>query len=182
MKRSLLLPIALVWALGLAVTAWGITRINGNQMLEASGEHGFSSSANRGANAAAPRLIYSVGQGVMARGTLPDSVQGVAFTVGAGLGYDIAHYVVCPVGQTGDLSADARLSATDLILLVQFIYKSAPALDPCTAVGDVNCSGHITSSDIVLLVNHLFKGDVPPCNVCSMIPDEWPCYTGAARR
>lgn len=160
------------------VSAWAITRINGNQLLEASGEHGFSNAANRegGAASAAPRIVMSIGQGVMAHGTLPEGVDGDAFMIGAGLGYDIAHYLVCPVAQTGDLSRDGRISATDLIMLVAYIYKSAPELEPCAAVGDVNCSGNLTSADLVYLVNYIFKGQAPPCNVCSMIPDTWPCF------
>ena len=178
MKKSCLVLTALVGALSFGATAWGITRINGNQLLEATGEHGFSiSKAREGEQAsAAPRLVYSLGQGVMARGSLPDSASGVAFTVGYGLGYDIAHYIVCPVGQTGDLNTDLRLSAVDVVLLVAFVYRSAPTPEPCPAVGDANCSGNVTAADIVALINHVFRGAEAPCNVCSMIPDQWPCY------
>jgi hypothetical protein len=177
MKRVFILLAALSWALYLGVSAWGATRINGNQLLEGTGEFGYSVSASRdGQVSSAPRLIYSVGQGVMARGTLPDSAQGVAFTVGYGLAYDIAHYLVCPVEATGDLSGDGYLSASDLVRLVQFIYKSAPSPEPCPAIGDVNCSGNVTAADAVVMINHIFRGDEGPCNVCSMIPDAWPCY------
>jgi hypothetical protein len=156
--------------------AWAVTRINGNQLLESTGEYGFRSGTEKGAAATnQPRLIYSVGQGVMAQGELPDSATGVAMHIGAGLGYDIAHYIVCPVGLTGDLSGDATITAADLIQLVRYIYKSGARLSPCAAVGDVNCSGDLTATDAVILVNFIFKSGPPPCNICSLIPDVWPC-------
>lgn len=157
-------------------TAWCVTRINGNQLLEGTGEFGFSSRVLKGSVESRPRLIFSVGQGVMARGELPDSASGMAMTIGYGLGYDIAHYIVCPVGLTGDLDDNHIISAPDLIMLVQFIYNHGNTPLPCAAIGDVNCTGNVTSSDAMILVNYLFKGGPPPCNVCSLIPDSWPCH------
>lgn len=177
MRRILLFAGVVSWALSLGVSAWGITRINGNQLLEGTGEFGFKSSAAReGQSVAAPRLIYSVGQGVMARGSLPESSTGVAFTVGYGLAYDIAHYLVCPIAQTGDLNADGQLSAIDIVRLVRYIYRGDPAPEPCPAIADANCSGNVTAADALVMINYVFRGESGPCNVCSMIPDQWPCY------
>jgi hypothetical protein len=177
MKRLSLLG----WVLGLVifsgVTAWAVTRINGNQLIEGTGEFGFARRTEKGTAALQPRLIYSVGQGVMARGELPDSATGprMALTIGYGLGYDIAHYIVCPIGMTGDLNVDGLITASDLIQLVQFIYNYGASPMPCAAVGDVNCTGNVTSSDAMVLVNFLFKSGPQPCNVCALIPDSWPC-------
>lgn len=177
MKRFTILVWGLGLALGVSATAWSITRINGNQLLEGTGEFGFTSRAIPGTEGL-PKLIYSVGQGVMARGELPDSATGprMAFSIGFGLGYDIAHYIVCPVGMTGDLNVDEIISASDLINLVQYVYNYGSTPLPCAAVGDVNCSGNVTSSDVVALVNFIFKAGPAPCNVCALIPDSWPCH------
>ena len=175
MRRSALIGLATCLMLCVYATAWCITRINGNQLLEGTGESGFNSQAQRGSVDNRPRLIFSVGQGVMASGTLPDSATGTAMFIGFGLGYDIAHYIVCPVGLTGDLNDNGIISAPDLIMLVQFIYNNGNTPLPCAAIGDVNCTGNVTSSDAMILVNYLFKSGPPPCNVCALIPDSWPC-------
>ena len=179
MRRRTLCVAALIWALCAGATAWAVTRINGNQLLAGATDYGFGSVAAReAADVARPRLVVSVGQGVMAYGEHPHDVGGphLSDAIGAGLGYDIAHYIICPVGITGDLTGDENITASDLIRLVQFIFTGAPPPDPCAAIGDVNCSGNLTASDLTTLVNYIFKGGKPPCNVCSMIPDSWPCY------
>lgn len=169
------------WALLLAVAlpdgAWSITRINGNQLLEGTGEFGFIHSGQETLAAGQPRLIFSVGQGVMARGELPDSATGprLALSIGFGLGYDIAHYIVCPVGLTGDINVDGRITSSDLISLIQYICNHGATPLPCAASGDVNCSGNVTMADAVAMVNYIFKSGAPPCNVCFLIPDSWPC-------
>jgi hypothetical protein len=177
MKRLVLLSGSLGLLASAWVTAFAITRINGNQLLEGTGEYGYSALSSRGGEVGAPRLIYSLGQGVMAHGELPDSVTGPrqALSIGFGLGYDIAHYLVCPVDLTGDLSGDGAITAADLIQLCRFIYSNGTPPAVCLAVGDVNCSGQLTTSDCVTLVNYIFKSGSPPCNVCSLIPDTWPC-------
>jgi hypothetical protein len=159
------------------VTAWAITRINGNQLLEGAEEYGFAQKVVPGQTNAAPRLIMSVGQGIMARGQLPDSaVAGqTAVTIGFGLGYDIAKYVICPITMTGDINADGIINASDLINLIDYLYKSGEPPRPCAASGDVNCSGNVTSSDCMELVAYVFKSGPAPCNVCVLIPDTWPC-------
>lgn len=174
--RSRTIGLVICLVLGLYATAWCITRINGNQLLEASGEYGFDSRAERGTSENRPRLVYSVGQGLMAQGELPDSATGTAMSIGFGLGYDIAHYIVCPVDLTGDLDDNNTITAADLVRLVQFIYNNGNTPLPCAAIGDVNCTGNVTSSDAMVLVNYLFKSGPAPCNVCALIPDSWPCH------
>jgi hypothetical protein len=81
----------------------------------------------------------------------------------------------CQVELTGDANADSSLTASDIITLVNFIFKAGDGLQPCDAAGDVNCDGAVTSADIIRMVNHVFKGDVEPCDVCDIVPAEWTC-------
>jgi cysteine-rich repeat protein len=82
---------------------------------------------------------------------------------------------VCPVVLTGDVNQSGSLTSSDIIALVNFVFKGGPAPLPCAAAGDVNCSGGNTSSDIIALVNHVFKGGAAPCNVCTLVPGTWSC-------
>ena len=177
MRRTLLVAFGVCLILASGVTAWAITRINGNQLLEGAGEYGFRDRALPNQADALPRLIISLGQGVMARGQLPDSLAGgqSAVTIGFGLGYDIAKYVICPITMTGDINADGIINASDLINLINYLYLNGPPPEPCTASGDVNCSGNVTTGDCMELVAYVFRSGPPPCNVCTLIPDVWPC-------
>ena len=81
----------------------------------------------------------------------------------------------CPVTLTGDANLSGTLTSADIILLVNYVFKSGDPPLPCVAAGDVNCSGNITSSDIIYLVNHVFKSAQAPCDVCESIPSVWSC-------
>lgn len=61
----------------------------------------------------------------------------------------------------GDLSRNMLVESSDLILMVNYIFKSAPAPDPI-AVAEINGTPPITSGDIIHLVNYIFKGGAPP--------------------
>ena len=56
-----------------------------------------------------------------------------------------------------------------------YIFRGGAHPLPCDAAGDVNCTGTVTSADIISLVNYVFKAGPPPCDVCDLIPDVWPC-------
>jgi hypothetical protein len=177
MRRTLLLGLCALLVLASGATAWAITRINGNQLLEGVGEYGFANKVLPNQTNAAPRLILSLGQGVMARGQLPDSAAPgqMAVTIGFGLGYDIAKYVICPIPMTGDINADGVINASDIINLINYLFLEGPPPQPCAASGDINCSGNVTSGDCMELVAYVFKSGPAPCNVCTLIPDVWPC-------
>jgi hypothetical protein len=64
-------------------------------------------------------------------------------------------------GLRGDINHSTKVDAADLILLVNFIFKSGPAPEPYT-IGDVNGFPPITSSDLIYLVNYVFKSGPPP--------------------
>lgn len=81
----------------------------------------------------------------------------------------------CPVLKTGDVNTDGNLTSSDIIGLVNFIFKSGAHPQPCDAAADVNCTGTVTSADIISMVNHVFKGGAAPCDVCTLIPGLWSC-------
>jgi hypothetical protein len=86
-------------------------------------------------------------------------------------------YVIgnCPIARTGDVNGDYQISTSDIIVLVNFVFKAGSAPLPCVAAGDAGCNGGVTSSDIIYLVNTVFRAGPAPCDVCSIIPSTWSC-------
>jgi hypothetical protein len=73
------------------------------------------------------------------------------------------HGVVALVGyMRGDLNADGPINATDIVYLVNYLYISGPAPEPCLLAGDVNCDGLVNATDVVYLVNYLYIEGPPP--------------------
>jgi hypothetical protein len=80
----------------------------------------------------------------------------------------------CKIEVPGDGNGDGIITTSDIIGLVNYVFKcDCPPL-PCYANGDVNCSGSVTSVDIIFLVGHVFKGGIPPCDICNESP--LPCH------
>lgn len=61
----------------------------------------------------------------------------------------------------GDCSGDGKVSITDVICLINYLFKGGPAPSPIQS-GDVNSDGDVTVSDVIYLINYLFKGGLPP--------------------
>lgn len=76
---------------------------------------------------------------------------------------------------TGDLNLSGTYTSGDVIMLVNYVFKSGAAPVPCPAAGDCNCSGSVASADIIILVNHVFKTGPAPCNVCTFPGLGWTC-------
>jgi hypothetical protein len=64
----------------------------------------------------------------------------------------------------GDANGDARVNASDVVYLINYLFVAgSPPPDPMAA-GDVSCDGKINASDVVYLINYLFvAGSPPPC-------------------
>ncbi len=86
----------------------------------------------------------------------------------------------CVVSFTGDINESGMITASDIIALVNFVFRSGTEPAPCTAAGDADCNGAVSSQDIVSLVSFVFKGGPRPCNVCRLIPGIWNCPNGSA--
>jgi len=63
---------------------------------------------------------------------------------------------------------DRIITSTDIIFMVNYVFKSGPPPVPLTECGDVNCDDMLTSADVIYMVNYVFKGDTPPCDVCAV--------------
>ena len=70
----------------------------------------------------------------------------------------------------GDVDQGGAITASDLIYLVNYVFKGGADPEPCQANGDVDCNGTVTSSDIVYIVNHVFKSGPAPCDICTDSP------------
>ncbi len=69
-----------------------------------------------------------------------------------------------PIGERmrGDVNEDGKITVSDVIYLINYLFKGGPAPAPLE-VGDVNCDSSVTVSDVIYLINYLFKGGPPPC-------------------
>ena len=79
------------------------------------------------------------------------------------------------MGASGDVTEDALATVTDIIWLINFIFKSGPVPAPCQAAGDVNCDGFVTAVDVLSLVGYVLKSGPAPCDVCTLVPGTWSC-------
>ena len=180
MKRTTISALSMVALFLAGLSAEAAIRINGNQLVEGSATYQRDAGRLRisgpdSAVAIGPqKLVFNLGQAIISRGELPDSATNgdVAFTIGVGLGYDIANvafdvFGACAVALSGDVNLTGAITSADIIYLVGFVFKGGAAPLPCEASGDVNCSGAVTSADIIYLVGHVFKGGPVPCDACT---------------
>ena len=72
-----------------------------------------------------------------------------------------AGFVYPTVVKCGDANADGSLTVSDVVYLVNYLFKGGPVAKPYEA-GEANCDGKVTVSDVVYLVNYLFKGGAVP--------------------
>ena len=63
----------------------------------------------------------------------------------------------------GDANGDGKLTVSDAIYLINYLFKGGPPPDPLLS-GDANCDGQLKVADVVYLINYLFKGGpIPGC-------------------
>lgn len=108
---------------------------------------------------------YSVlAQQSAADGTVLFNSAGIYFDFNPPVITDDVMNTICPDATPGDVNGDLVVTSSDVITLVNFVFKGGAA--PPTGVGDINCNGSVTSADIILLVNYIFKGGPAPCDPC----------------
>ena len=102
-------------------------------------------------NSGCDRYIFAGGQSsAIGSGTSTN------FNLYAGFVYPI-------VVKCGDANADGKITVSDVVYLVNYLFKGGPVPKPFES-GEANCDGKVTVSDVVYLVNYLFKGGpVPIC-------------------
>ena len=114
------------------------------------------------------------GLGLSTGQSVSGSVSGTNYRLGMGYWYG-AVGGACLIALPGDVNVSGLISASDIIVLVNWVFKAGPDPLPCLANGDVNCNAAVSSSDIIYLVNKVFRAGPEPCDVCSLIPGVWSC-------
>ncbi len=66
----------------------------------------------------------------------------------------------------GDVNADNRITISDCVYLINWIFAGGPDPIPDPPVGDVDCTGFTNISDCVYLINYIFGGGPAPCDDC----------------
>ncbi|MGB5107770.1 MAG: M1 family metallopeptidase [Candidatus Zixiibacteriota bacterium] len=69
-----------------------------------------------------------------------------------------------PSALCGDADANAIVTISDAVYLINYIFVGGPA--PAGAGGDPDCNSIVTISDAVYLINYIFAGGPAPCEVC----------------
>jgi hypothetical protein len=67
---------------------------------------------------------------------------------------------------TGDVTKDGTIDASDVVYLLNYLYKSGPVPDPLR-LGDLTEDCTVDASDIVFLINYLYKSGLPPGRGCA---------------
>ena len=87
----------------------------------------------------------------------------------------------CDCAGYGDCDGNMVINPIDVVLMVNFVYKSVgnppPAVPQCPGNnGDWNCDGAINPVDIVLLVNNVYRTGSGPCDpcLCNLYPVDCP--------
>lgn len=78
---------------------------------------------------------------------------------------DITVVIGPPLRPAGDVTADGVVSSSDILYVVNYVFKGGPAPVPAS-YGDVDLSCTITAADVIYLVNYVFKGGPAPFDGC----------------
>jgi len=62
----------------------------------------------------------------------------------------------------GDANYDGEITVSDVIYIINYLFKGGPPPVPELASGDANCNGEVTVSDVIYIINYLFKGGPAP--------------------
>jgi hypothetical protein len=62
----------------------------------------------------------------------------------------------------GDVNKDGNLNISDVIYMINYLFKGGPKPIEFTSQLDVNCDGETNVSDVIYTINYLFKGGLAP--------------------
>jgi hypothetical protein len=74
---------------------------------------------------------------------------------------EVGSFEVTADAQRGDANYDGKLTVSDIVYLISYLFKGGPAPFVLNS-GDFNCDGKITVTDVIYLLNYLFKGGFKP--------------------
>jgi len=63
----------------------------------------------------------------------------------------------------GDVNGDGEVTGTDVVYLVDYLFRAGPEPVPTVFEGDADCSGEVTLLDVIFLVNYLYRDGPAPC-------------------
>ena len=69
-----------------------------------------------------------------------------------------------PKVEQGDITGDGIFDVSDLMYLINYLYKSGPQPRPLQNA-NVNGDGTINIADVIYLVNYIYRAGPPPCNL-----------------
>ena len=155
--------------LGTVGVAIASIRLDGTQFQGASA---VSATAEKSGNqATALKLVWTMGQAVMAQGCLPVTETGTAVCIGLGYDYNVEGTTLfgcnCPAqGQFGTSKSRDAVSLASLVDIV-FFGASEPQDPNCPLHrGDVDCNGNTDTVDLALVIEEVFFGGPGPCDPC----------------
>lgn len=62
----------------------------------------------------------------------------------------------------GDFDGDSSITIKDVVILVNYLFRSSSPPFFYSYMGDMNCDGEVSLGDVVYLVNYLFKHGLKP--------------------
>jgi len=62
----------------------------------------------------------------------------------------------------GDVNQDGKLNVTDVIYLINYLFKGGPSPIEFKSQADVNCDGNTNVTDVIYIINRMFKGGPAP--------------------
>ncbi len=80
-----------------------------------------------------------------------------------GTPFEIAAQVLMKGHQPGDVDHNGKISITDAVFIVNYIFDGGQAPEPLIA-GDVDCNQQVTIGDAVYLIGYIFAGGPAPCD------------------
>ena len=122
-------------------------------------------------NSANRKLVFTMGQAILAYGEIENSTTGQAVKIGLGYDFNAQHKTDfgCTCIHQGEANADGVKDAIDLSAIIDALfYNGENFQDPlCPTVRfDTDCDGLLTALDLNQLIEQLYFNGPPPCNPC----------------
>ncbi len=71
------------------------------------------------------------------------------------------------IRECGDVNQDDEVGLSDVVYLINHVFRSGPEPVPTVLLGDVNEDNNIDIIDVVFLINYLFRSGPEPQPGCA---------------